>query len=178
MNTRKLRRACEARLTGLQVPVPFDVAELCARLAHRRGRPIHLQPFAMPADCPCGVWIATATCDVIFYEERTSLLHQEHIILHEVGHLFCDHQTATGAIHVDTARLLLPTLDPELVRRVLNRSQYTKAEEREAEGIASVILERARRWHPVSEWSAPSDRTGIRDRVGGALESPSDRRRS
>jgi hypothetical protein len=61
---------------------------------------------------------------------------------------------------------------------VLNRSHCSAADEQEAETIASLILERARRWAPEAEWTGPPDRTGIRSRVGDALDSPSDRRRS
>jgi hypothetical protein len=38
---------------------------------------------------------------------------------------------------------LFPSLDPRLVRSVLGRSRYADPEEREAETVASLILERA-----------------------------------
>jgi hypothetical protein len=36
-------------------------------------------------------------------------------------------------------RLLLPSLDPAMVRRVLGRAGYTSVEEREAEFFASML---------------------------------------
>jgi hypothetical protein len=38
--------------------------------------------------------------------------------------------------------------------------------------IASLILQRASRWHPASEWAAPADGAGVRQRLGGSLEQP------
>jgi hypothetical protein len=160
----------------LDVPVPLDVRALCAQIARSRGRPIQLRPIAMPADSPCGVWLASAAGDYIFYEQHTSGLHQEHIILHELGHLLCDHHTEElGGLEI--SRLLMPNLDPSLVRKVLSRSHYSAGEEQEAELIASLILEHASRWQPASEWTGPADRTDIRGRLGGAFDDPDDRGR-
>ena len=109
--------------------------------------------------------------DYIVYEAGTSRLHREHIILHEVGHLLSDHGTTT-VLEPRTSRALLPSLDPDLVDRVLGRTHYSAAEEQEAELIASLILERASRWQLASDWASPEDTTGIRQRLGGALERP------
>jgi hypothetical protein len=119
------------------MPVPFDASELCAAVAARRGRPIRLVPMDGLTGV-CGLWVATATTDLIFYERVTTPPHQEHIILHELSHVLCDHQRAP-----DMAGLL-PDLDPEMVHRVLGRAGYTSEEEREAELLASLIRQRAR----------------------------------
>jgi hypothetical protein len=156
------------------MPDPFDVDELCARVAAGRGRRIELRAVAMPVGGPCGVWVSAAGRDFIFYEGNTSVLHQEHIKLHEIGHLLSDHQT-TDVLGAQASRLLLPDLDPAVVNRVLRRTHYSDEEEREAEVIASLILERANRWKPVSEWAAAPDAAGIRQRIGRALEHPTER---
>jgi hypothetical protein len=124
------------------MPVPFDARVLCEKIAARRDRPIRL--VAMDGlTGVCGLWVATATTDLIFYEQVTTPPHQEHIILHELGHLLCDHRRSSSALGPQVEQLL-PNLDPAMVHRVLGRAGYTSDEEREAELLASLIRERAR----------------------------------
>jgi hypothetical protein len=126
-----VRRRCERIVAGLDLTPPFDVFRLCDRLAVRRGRRIHLTAMSLPPDSPCGLFASTSTLDAIFYQKDTSRLHQQHIIAHEIGHLLCDHASAP--------ELLLPDLDPWLIRELLGRTAYGAIEEQEAETIASLI---------------------------------------
>lgn len=137
---RRLRRRCAAIVRDLPLPVPFDARKLCEAIAARRGRPIRLLPIDGLTGV-CGLWVATETSDLIFYERVTTPPHQEHIILHELSHLLCDHNRGSAALGVAE---LLPDLDPAMVRRVLGRAGYTSEEEREAELLASMIREQAR----------------------------------
>jgi len=98
---------------------------------------------------PCGVWLALAEGDYIFYESDTSQLHREHIILHELGHLLCDHRP-TEVIDGKVLTQLLPTLDPTVVRRVLGRTTYSAVEEQEAEVVASLVRERVEGTKPLA----------------------------
>jgi hypothetical protein len=151
-----IRRRCQARLQGVRVPRPFDVQVLCEWVAADRGRPIRLVPMSLPGDGPCGLWIATERSDYIVFEERTSRLHQEHIIVHELAHLICRH-TSPGPLpgrHLDR---LFATLDLETVRRVLSRAGYSSEEEREAEMFASLVLGTADRRSPRVIRSAAAD---------------------
>jgi hypothetical protein len=91
----------------------------------------------------CGLWIATDSADLIAYEQHTSAPHQDHIVLHEIGHVLCDHFPATLST-AEQAQLLLPDLDSAMVRRVLGRSGYSSVEEREAEFLASLLGQRTR----------------------------------
>lgn len=128
------------------MPVPFDARALCERVAARRGRPIRLVPMDGRAGV-CGLWVATDTTDLFFYERVTTPPHQEHIILHELGHLLCDHHHASstrGPALGPAFEQLLPSLDPQMVHRILGRAGYTSEEEREAELLASLIRQRAR----------------------------------
>jgi hypothetical protein len=143
MDDRRLLQRCERRLLDLELPTPFTARAFCEALELRRGRPIRLSPVVGKAG-PCGFWVATNTADHIFFEQETSPLHQEHIILHEVGHLLCNHRSASVSDQ-EWAGLLLPDLDPDMVKGVLRRMSYSRAEEREAELLASLILERAAR---------------------------------
>ncbi|MPY58647.1 hypothetical protein [Streptomyces spongiae] len=115
-------------------------------MAHRRGRPIHLYPLPVEgrADGTCGAWIATDTDDHVFFEPGTTRPHQNHIILHEIGHILLGHHRP---VTTDDApvRAALPDLDPRLVRRLLRRSIHTTRQEQEAETFADLVLSRALR---------------------------------
>jgi hypothetical protein len=159
MNLRQLRRICAARVEALELPFPFDVHKLCKSMERARGRMIHLIPRALPAGSPTGLCVSTNTGDYIFYESRTSALHQEHIILHEVGHLLCEHRAASVS-REEISGLLLPDLDPGMVQRVLGRTCYPMWAEQEAEIIASLILAKVEKQRrdtvsPVSSDVAP-----------------------
>jgi hypothetical protein len=164
MTAWSVRRRCRKIIRTLDIPVPFDVRVFCDRLAAARRRPIELRAMPMPPDSPSGLWVSTADRDYILHERDTTALHQEHIVMHELGHLLSDHAAATG--------LLLPHLDPKLVGRVLHRTTYSLDDERMAETIASMILEQAHRWKPVSEWEAPRESAAIRHRVARTIEPP------
>jgi hypothetical protein len=139
MNAKELRRHCEAKLRDLVVPDPFDLNEFCATLGRARGRPIILVPIALPGRAPCGICAVTDDSDYIFVQKQTSPLHRALIGLHELSHLIFGHVgTTTSNDHA--SRLFAPNLDPELVRHMLRRSHYSVPAEREAELLASLIL--------------------------------------
>lgn len=141
---------------GLNLPVPFSVDALVDELARQRRRPIHL--FALPPAMvlnACGLWIATDTHDEIYVEEKTTSLHRDHIVLHEIGHILCDHESGED---ISPARLL-PDLSPELIERLLARTNYTSEQEQEAELVASLIR--------TAVTSAASD--GVRGELEAAL---------
>jgi hypothetical protein len=148
MRLRRLRKECEARLSGLAVPRPFDVRVFCDQVAHWRGRPLHVHelPAAEAADLPCGMWIATDGADHIFHVPGGSPLHRDHIVLHEIGHMLFDHVVDEHAVAPTSGSALdrlLPDLDPAMVRRVLLRGGYSTEQEQAAEMMASLILQRA-----------------------------------
>jgi hypothetical protein len=169
-----MRRRCVALVDALDLPAPFAVQVLADSIAAIRGRPIQLRPAAMPVDGACGMWVSTPERDIIVYEQNTSGLHQEHIQLHELGHLLCGHR-AGATIRAQDSRLLLPDLDPTVVIRSLQRTRFAVHEEQEAETVASLILARARRWRPPPEWPSSTEATALRRRIAMALESPKDR---
>jgi hypothetical protein len=142
---RRLRRWCERRLDGIPVPRPFNLDEFCQGVARSRGRRLGLHGVpGLSATAPCGLWISTPSADYIFFEPNTSGLHSEHIVLHEVGHMLCDHSIAADVGSSALARLL-PDLDPRTVSLVLGRVGYTNDQEREAEMLASIIRARSAR---------------------------------
>lgn len=136
-----LWRRCERIASTVDLPDPFDVHAVFSALASTRGRPIELIPLASRPGAPCGVLAATDRADYVFYTRDTSPLHQQHILLHELGHLLCGH--AEGQQLSDkVAAMLTPNLPVELVRRVLGRSTYLWEHEQEAELVASLIVRR------------------------------------
>ncbi|WP_156725563.1 toxin [Streptomyces apocyni] len=138
---KKLRKTGARRIAELELPEVADVAELCRHLGEIRDRPITLVPMKMPASHPCGMWVAARDEDLIFYDANTTSAHQEHIILHELGHIICCHRGA-GLLDEATARLLFPNLDPDLVRDMLLRATYDDIQEQEAEIIAYLLSQR------------------------------------
>src|SRR5262245_48427673 len=136
---RRVRRT----VRQLDLPHPFDVKDLTQRIAERRGRRIILTALPMSVAGPCGLWLATDSTDYICYEEMTSPLHQQHIVLHELGHLLCGH---TGWQRVDeVVGALVPQLSPATLAVMLARQHntYPDADETEAELFAYAVLKRA-----------------------------------
>jgi hypothetical protein len=158
MDLQALRQRCEGRLQKLELSYPFDVQQFCRAVERRRGRPIALCPVENRAG-PYGAWVAGPTADYVFYERQTSPLHQVHIILHELCHLLCGHQPVSVA---DAAlrELLFPDLSPASVRGVLQRGHGASDDDREAELLASLILERV-------ATSQPADRPCLAPALAG-----------
>jgi len=144
---RKLRQYCSSVIRDIELPRPFSAKALCEELAEQSGRRIYLHPYeavGVGADAPCGAWIATAQADHIFFEQRTSKYHQEQIILHEIGHVLCGHsmQNISEALLRDGGLLG----EHGAVRGALFRTSYTTQQEKEAELVASMLLERSASW--------------------------------
>ncbi|MEV4760535.1 ImmA/IrrE family metallo-endopeptidase [Micromonospora sp. NPDC049559] len=178
MNPSELRQAClerldELRARGCAVPQPFDAALLCQRVGDALRQPINLVAVPMPTGAPFGLTFFTDAGHIIAYEERTSRVHQDHIIAHELGHVLLDHRSF--AIDDDAAsQLLLPSLRPTLVHRVLGRTgAYSRREEQEAEMMATVLLEEASRPAPAAPAAdlSPTD-AALYARLRQGLEHP------
>lgn len=146
---RELRRSCKHLLRRLDIKPPLVVHELCRRLGELRGTPIRLIPWALPIPGPFGVWMSRPHEECIFYQEETTRLHQDHIILHEVGHILADHRDDGGSAEE------LPDFGPDHPRDVtprgFRRTCYTEDYEREAELVATIIQE----WAVVIDHATP-----------------------
>ncbi|GLY68761.1 hypothetical protein [Amycolatopsis taiwanensis] len=139
---------------------------LTTRLAQRQERDIKLVPYPLPAAGAFGLWIGTADTDFILYQRDTTPAHQEHIILHEIGHIVSGH----GSVESDESvwSELFPDIPPELIRRALRREGYGPGYEREAEMVATVIKE----WATLLETlKFPSkQKTDAAQRLRGAFD--------
>ena len=170
MDLRAVRRRCESTLRDVSVPSPFDVRAFTATVSARRGRPIHLLPKSAQVG-PCGVWLAMPNADYVFFENATSPLHREHIVLHELGHLLRNH-APTEVIDDRVLRLLLPSLDVDVVRRVMGRTNYSAVEEQEAEMIASLVLDRVELRAAPRDVVSDSELSTVIGRLESTLGSP------
>jgi hypothetical protein len=138
---KRLRENGIRRIAELNLPDPCEMATLVRRLGEMRNRPVTLVSMAMKASHPCGMWLAARTEDVIFFDANTTKAHQEHIILHELGHIICCHRGA-GLLDDDSARQLFPNLNPDIIRDMLMRATYHDVQEQEAEIIAYLLSQR------------------------------------
>ncbi|MEN8656330.1 hypothetical protein ABCR94_38605 [Streptomyces sp. 21So2-11] len=149
VHERELRRFCRRLLRQLDIQPPLRVDELCRRIGEHRDKPIRLIPWALSIPGPFGVWMSRPHEEIIFYQEETSRVHQDHIILHEIGHILADHQDDGGAGEE------LPALGPDypgdLITRGFRRTSYTEDYEREAELVATIIQE----WAVVINYATP-----------------------
>ncbi|GHE45364.1 regulator component [Streptomyces capitiformicae] len=138
MDLGRLRRECEERVAALRLPHRFNTRDLCDAVAQKRGRPIILRPLNTlgAIDAPCGIRLETPDADLLFYEEGTSALHQNHILAHEVSHIICDHP---GSLELDADAFRAIGFNPTLVQRMNGRTSYSTDDEREAEMMATVI---------------------------------------
>ena len=155
MKSSRLHKRGRQALRDLVLPEPFSVETLCKSIADQRGRPLRLLPLPMEFGerSPCGMWIGTELADFILFEENTSPFHRDHIILHEIGHLLCDHSTAPEILDLLNAAADSEIV-PSVVRLAMGRTSYSTAQEQEAETIASLILCRA--WR-ADESMTPDD---------------------
>ncbi|MFD9511227.1 hypothetical protein [Streptomyces mirabilis] len=112
-------------------------------------------PYSLPVPGPFGAWIATGASDYIIYQRETTKSHQDHIILHEVGHILAGHDSDDG--DEDLWALMMPDIDPQAIRHALRRTSYDQEYEREAELVATIILE----WASVLNRVAPPQPTDL-----------------
>ncbi|MER6316467.1 hypothetical protein ABT237_22235 [Streptomyces sp. NPDC001581] len=140
MDTKALLSYCRDAVRRLEIPAPYDVNGVCDLIERRRGRPLSVLPMTIPVyeGSPSGLWVETDESDYILFQEKTSRAHQEHIVAHEIGHMLLNHRSLPSD-QDEVARLLMPNLDPSLVRTVLARTSYEELEEQQAEVVASLL---------------------------------------
>jgi hypothetical protein len=139
MKLSSARRRCMVVLQDLELPNPFDLGAFCDNLARQRGRGLHLHPFhvSISAPLPCGVYLSLRDDDHIFFDGRTSPLHRDHIVLHEISHMLLGHGT-DSRLH-ETIGRLMPSIDQRTIETMLARTSYSTEHEQEAELLATLI---------------------------------------
>jgi hypothetical protein len=139
MKLSSTRRRCMAVLRDVELPDPFDLGGFCESLAARRGRRLYLHPFhaSDARQLPCGVFMSFRDADHIFFDARTSPLHRDHIVLHEISHMLLGHGTDPH-LHEAVGRLT-PSIDQRTIETMLARTSYSTEHEKEAELLATLI---------------------------------------
>ncbi|MEV0884004.1 hypothetical protein [Streptomyces microflavus] len=181
-----LHRFLRRELRDLGIHPPLDVEELCSALSRRRGRPLYLREAPLPKPGPTGMWVEYDDYDVILFQQETTRLHQDHIKLHEIGHILvaeaegaeqapaeAAEQTPAldadeeSAVLVEGWAAMLPVFDPKTIKRVARRCSYDDGdgEECSVELAATIILE----WASVLDGSAPLSEDPSLRRVESAL---------
>ncbi|MER6516696.1 hypothetical protein ABT246_07470 [Streptomyces sp. NPDC001553] len=145
MADRQLRRRIRRELQELGIQPPLSVDELRMALAAQRGRPIVVQQKALPMPGPLGFWIDHKLADIIVVQERTTKLHQDHIVLHELCHLKADGADATPW------ESLVSGIDTDGGHQLFQRCSYDDNEECRVEKAATIIME----WASVLEQVGP-----------------------
>jgi hypothetical protein len=140
----------------ITIPTPYNARQFCANVAERRGRRIEIAELdTAQAAAPCGLWLEMPDYDLVVIDEAASGYVKDHILTHEIAHIICGHK---GNLRIDVTTLDLPNLAPEMVERVLGRTnRYPTPAEREAEGLATVIAEIARDRYDVPRTRAGGD---------------------
>lgn len=183
---RDLHRLIRRELQDLGVTPPLDVDELCQALSRRRGRPLYLREAPLPKPGPSGMWVEYEDYDVILYQQETTRLHQDHIKLHEIGHILVaeDEEAAAReaagetapeaptvdpdeetAVFVEGWATMLPVFDPATIKRMARRCSYEDGEECSVELVATIILE----WSSVLDATTPLSEDPSLRRVESAL---------
>ncbi|MEU1464973.1 hypothetical protein ABZ467_30590 [Streptomyces sp. NPDC005727] len=116
-------------------------------------------PYSLPVPGPFGLWIATKKADYIFFQSETSKAHQDHIILHEVGHILAGHQS--DETDQEFWQSMLPDISLKVIMSALRRTSYDEEREREAELVATIILEWASVLDLVSPRKSPDPMTEL-----------------
>jgi hypothetical protein len=137
----RARERVRTVLAAVPLPRPWSMNAWVDGLEAWRGREIDLVPIAYRPGQPSGAWQARPGYDLIAYTERTSALHQDHIIAHELAHMLCAH-TGTCLMSEAEAAELAPDLAPRALSHLLTRVT-TGTDEYEAELIAVLLMSAA-----------------------------------
>jgi hypothetical protein len=169
MISRRWKRRYARLVRDISVRTPGDSESLCRAVAEHLDHPIQLLALPLPAQAPCGLLLSTSKAHYVVYDNTTGAMHQRHIVAHELGHLLAGHG-AQLTLDADVARLLMPSLDPTMVRTVLARVPgYGARAEREAEIIADLLWRQTNAEPAESTWPVAPAAANLVDRIRQSL---------
>lgn len=157
------RRGRGDTLAELDLPHVTSIRDLQGEISRRTGRSVMLEPKEQ-APSVCGACAVTESTIYVFYDPRTSSLHQDHIIAHEFSHLLLGHHESRPLSAL--APNFISTLDPATVQMMLGRTKYDESEERDTEVLASRLQHRI-----IDRWLRSDMPSGdeVQDRVTHTL---------
>lgn len=169
---RSLHDRCTELIRGLDLPAgTLTIQDVCDHLGRQRDRVIQLMPLRLPQGAPSGLWVSAESEDYVVFEQRLAPVHRYQVILHELGHVVCDHEEKP-VLDPEDSRVLLPSLDPGLVRRILGREHSHTDAEHEAELVGSLLGQRISRWTAVEEYELPAGSEELRRKLSVLLGIP------
>lgn len=132
---------CRRYVRSLRLEPYASAYELCDQMSSLRDRPIRVVEWPLPIPGPMGVWIARERDDVVVVQEAATGSHRDHIVLHELAHILCEHE---GIPLPGFEPALLSGFDdePAGAAPVRFRSAYDSTSERQAELLATAFAER------------------------------------
>ncbi|MET8566940.1 toxin [Streptomyces sp. NPDC004783] len=163
-----MRRLADALIDPIRVPVPADPEALfdalVASVAAWRGREIVVRRETFPPHTASGLWLEAETHDVVVVDRRAAVWHQIVILCHEVWHM---HRRGR-----DEDAGPAPAGQPR-PRPVAARSDFSLAEEQEADRFGMLMGRRLRDWLEAPRDSVyaarDEDAEGLAERIGAAL---------
>ncbi|MFD0314804.1 toxin [Streptomyces flavalbus] len=153
-----MRRLADALIDPIRVPVPADpevlFEALVASVSAWRGREVTVHRRAFPPHTASGLWLRRDTHDDVIVDERAAVWHQIVIFCHEVWHM--------------NRRPAVP--DPAHPQLVAARTDFSLAEEQEADRFGMLMGRRLRTWLDASSDCTDDDDTqDLAGRIGAAL---------
>jgi hypothetical protein len=161
-----MRRLADTLIDPIRVPVPADPEVLLEALVDSvsawRGREVVVHRAAFPPHTASGLWLERETHDDVVVDRRAAVWHQIVIFCHEVWHM---HRQRPGA----------PSeADGERPRLVAARTDFSLAEEQEADRFGMLMGRRLRTWLESSADSVfaarGDDAQDLAGRIGAALD--------
>lgn len=141
-----LRPRCERRVEDLLaqtgIPRPWHIDAFLDRIEQARGRDIDLCAVPYRPGDSTGAWLRREDHDILVYPDNTAGPHQDHILLHEIGHMISQHR-GRCVLSSEDAQCLAPDLDARAFVHLLDRAA-TVSEEQEAEMIAQLLHQNVR----------------------------------
>ncbi|MFH0518934.1 toxin [Streptomyces sp. M41] len=155
---REMRRLADALIGPIRVPVPADPEALFQAVVDSavqwRGRPIVVHRAVFPPHTASGLWLERERHDDVVVDERAAVWHQIVIFCHEVWHMHRQCADGTGG-------------------RTAARTDFSLADEQEADRFGMLMGRRLRTWLEASEDSVfaagQGDAHDIAGRIGAAL---------
>ncbi|MFF9404713.1 hypothetical protein ACF1B0_04135 [Streptomyces anandii] len=131
--------SCRKFVRSLRLDPYATAYELCDQISSLRDRPIRVVESRLPIPGPMGVWVCRDHDDVVVVQELATGAHRDHIVLHELAHILCEHEGETFTEYEP----VLPGLDraPGGGAVLRLRSAYDSQAEREAELLAAAFAE-------------------------------------
>ncbi|CAL9448529.1 hypothetical protein SUDANB176_02392 [Streptomyces sp. enrichment culture] len=161
-----MRRLADALIDPIRVAVPADpevlFEALVASVSAWRGREVVVHRAAFPPHTASGLWLEREHHDDVVVDERAAVWHQIVIFCHEVWHM-----------NRRQARTAPPGEQP---RPIAARTDFSLAEEQEADRFGMLMGRRLRTWLEAStdsvfaaEGGDPEDPQDLAGRIGAAL---------